>query len=451
MIVTSRTNQPEMSFRSVRRALAAFTLLLALVLQPGLQTASAQGSYSFERPPIDYHNRLTNNHTSRLQQAPDQDTQTLEYDRQRGYLPAILQALEISPTSQVLVYSKTSQQLRRIDSRHPRALYYNDQNYVGWVLGGEVLEIITTDAQLGTVFYTLKQQETPRPKFERDRGQCLICHASRRTHEVPGPLVRSLYTGRNGQPAFGMGTFNTDHSSPFTQRWGGYYVTGTHGNMQHMGNKFFSENPGNRDPDLAGGSNITNLDDFLNTAPYLTPHSDLVALMVLEHQVQMQNLLTLAQFEEFTATHYDRTLNKNLGRPEGSLSNLTRRRIGRAGEKLVRYMLFADEFPLSSPVTGTSEFSTYFARQGPRDQHGRSLRDLDQQKRLFKYPLSYQVYTPAFDRLPAGVSRYVKQRLQQILRGQDKPEDFPRLKMADRKAILEILQETKPELLKPVQ
>ncbi|MCP3693909.1 MAG: hypothetical protein GY917_17025, partial [Planctomycetaceae bacterium] len=198
-----------MSFRSVRRALAAFTLLLALVLQPGLRTASAQGSYSFERPPIDYHNRLTNNHISRLQQALDQDKQTLKYDPQRGYLPAILQALEISPASQVLVYSKTSQQLRWIDSRHPRALYYNDQNYVGWVLGGKVLEIITTDTQLGTVFYTLEQQETPRPKFERDRGQCLICHASRRTHEVPGPLVRSLYTGRNGQPAFGMGTFNT--------------------------------------------------------------------------------------------------------------------------------------------------------------------------------------------------------------------------------------------------
>ena len=427
-----------------------FIWIPVLVLCTVNRSASGQAPFSFERPPIDYHNQPASNHITRLQKSLDAQENLWKYDSQRGYLPAILKALKISKTSQVLVFSKTSQQLRLINSRHPRALYYNDHSYVGWVQGGNVLEIITTDDKLGTVFYTLKQQQSRQPKFERDRGQCLICHASRRTQGVPGPVVRSLYTGANGQPAFGLGTFNTDHRSPFRQRWGGYYVTGSHGTMQHMGNKFFGENQLESEIDLAPGSNLKELDAFLNTSPYLSGHSDLVALMVLEHQVQMQNLLTLAQFEEITTTHYDRTLNKNLGRPAGSQSKLSQRRIKRVGEKLVRYLLFADEFRLQAPVTGTSGFTEYFAQQGPHDQQGRSLRDFDRQTRLFKYPLSYQVYSPAFGNLPAHVKRYVTERLQLILSNQDKAGDFPNLKPADRAAIREILQETKPALLKPV-
>ena len=186
-----------------------------LLLYTTTQFTSGQAPFSFERPPIDYHNQSASNHITRLQKSLDAKANLWKYDPQRGYLSAILKALNISKTSQVLVFSKTSQQLRLINSRHPRALYYNDHSYVGWVHGGNVLEIITTDDKLGTVFYTLKQQQSLQPKFERDRGQCLICHASRRTQGVPGPVVRSLYTWANGQPAFGLGTFNTDHRSPF--------------------------------------------------------------------------------------------------------------------------------------------------------------------------------------------------------------------------------------------
>ena len=437
------------STRCVGRGLA-LTWISVLLLGASAPLASGQGSFSFEKPPIDYHNQPASNHITRLQKLLDAKENLWKYDSQQGYLPAILKALNISKTSQVLVFSKTSQQLRLINARHPRALYYNDHSYVGWVHGGNVLEIITSDNTLGTVFYTLEQQQRPQPKFERDRGQCLICHASRRTQGVPGPLVRSVYAGANGQPVFGLGTFNTDHHSPFQRRWGGYYVTGSHGTMQHMGNKFFQENQLESEIDLAPGSNLQDLSSFLNTSPYLSNHSDLVALMVLEHQVQMQNLLTLAQFEEITTTHYDRTLNKNLGRPADFQSELSQRRIKRIGEKVVRYLLFTDEFRLQAPVAGTSGFTKYFSQQGPHDRQGRSLRDFDCQTRLFKYPLSYQVYSPAFDNLPTHVKRYVIERLQQILSNQDQASDFPNLKPADRTAIREILQETKPGLLKPV-
>ena len=411
--------------------------------------ANALAQLEFEKAPINYGDAPTENPITKLQSQLDAGQVRLEFDEQRGYLPGVLKLLDISPASQVLVKSKTSFQLRRISPRHPRALYFNDESYIGWVQGGDVLEVMTTDPQLGEVFYTLSQDLDEPPQFVRDQGQCIICHASSRTQGVPGGLVRSAFIDPGGQPHFGSGTFNIDHRSPFEKRWGGWYVTGTHGTMRHMGNVVSENKRKPEELDREAGANVTDLSGRFNVSPYLTPHSDIVALMVLEHQTQMQNFLTLANFESRYTAHSDSIMNAALDRPPEFESGATKRRTAAAGEKLLRYLLFADEFQLTAPVKGTTDFAAEFSQQGPRDSRGRSLRDFDLQTRMFKYPCSYLIYSASFDRLPDPVKKYVTRRLKEVLTAQDTNDEFSNLSADDRKAIREILTETKPDLWQP--
>jgi hypothetical protein len=407
---------------------------------------TAMSQLQFESAPINYLTTEPRDRVSRLQLRLDAKEIELPFDEQHGYLSAVLDGLGIPRSSQMLVFSQTSFQLRRISPERPRAIYFNDDTYVGWVQGGDVIEVSAVDPRLGAVFYTLDQRRAAKPRFVRDKGQCTTCHASTRTQGVPGHLVRSVFPDGNGRPLLGSGTYTSDHRSPFEQRWGGWYVTGTHGKMRHMGNVVCREP---RDPDSLNtdaGANRTDLKNLVDTAPYLEPTSDLVSLMVLEHQTQMHNYLTLANFETRHALHYNRIMNEALQRPVDYLSESTRRRIERVAEKLVRYMLFDDEFSLTSPVEGVSDFAKGFSTMGPRDGKGRSLRDLDLTRRLFKYPCSYLIYSPAFDGLPDEVRGPVCDRLVGILNESVDGDSYEHLNAADRLAIREILRETKPEL-----
>jgi hypothetical protein len=346
----------------------------------------------------------------------------------------------------MLVFSQTSFQLRKISPQRPRAIYFNDDTYVGWVQDGDVIEVSSVDPQQGTIFYTLDQRKSETPTFVRDRGQCLSCHASSRTQGVPGLLVRSVYPDINGRPILGSGTFTTDHRSPFRERWGGWYVTGTHGLMRHMGNGTVDDRSNAESMDQDAGANQTDLEDLVDTTPYLSSSSDIVALMVLEHQTQMHNLLTNAAFETRHARYYDKMMNDALGRPAEYQSQSTQRRIARAAEKVVRHLLFVDEFQLTSPVKGVSGFASEFPDRGPRDSEGRSLRDFDLTRRLFRYPCSYLLYADAFLELPAPVRERVYRRLHEVLNGRDTSADFKHLTTEDRQAILSILLETHAEL-----
>lgn len=215
--------------------------------------------------------------------------------------------------------------------------------------------------------------------------------------------------------------------------------------MRHMGNAIADRNdPDNLDRE--SGANVTELSGLLDVSPYLTQHSDIVALMVLEHQIQMQNHLTRANYENRAASHYDGVMNAALDRPEDHVSESTDRRIAAVGDKLLEYLLFSDEFRLTAPVEGTSAFAREFAARGPRDSQGRSLRDFDLQTRLFKYPCSYLIYSDSFNQLPPGVKSYVTQKLHDVLTGRDWSEEFAHLSNPDRSAILQILTETKPDL-----
>jgi len=397
----------------------------------------------FDREPILYRDTAPENPVSRLQKELTEGKKKLAYEETRGYLASLLKALNVPQDSQTLVFSKTSLQRERISADRPRALYFNDDVYIGYCQNGEVLEISVADPKLGTVFYALDQEKVDKPTFMRQTDSCLLCHGGSQTQSVPGHLLRSVFADAEGQPLLASGSFRTDQGSPMEERYGGWYMTGQMGEQYNLANKIFTKRQSYRDVDWSKGQNLAKLDGLIDTSPYLQEGSDAVALLVLTHQSEMHNRITRANFLTRQALHYEEALNKGLGEPAGHRWASTTARIKSACEPLLEYMLFSEELPLKGPVSGTSTFMKTFAEQGPRDQKGRSLRELDLKTRLFKYPCSYLVYTDSFRQLPDEARQYIEKRLAEILDGKDTSEKFKHLSAADRRNLREILAETK--------
>jgi hypothetical protein len=401
----------------------------------------------FERAPIYYSKTKPNNAVARLQARMDAGKLQLPFLADHGYLAAVLKALEVPESSQVLVFSKTSMQRSRISPKSPRALYFNDEVYVGFCQAGHVLEISAVDPQLGTVFYTLDQQEADRPQFVRQTDTCLLCHASSQTKNVPGNILRSVYADRGGEAILSLGTVRVDQTTAIDRRWGGWYVTGAHGKQKHLGNLFvYNRNDREAIANNPEGQNITSLKHYLDISAYLTPHSDIVALMVLEHQAEAHNLLARASIQTRLALHDLALLNKELGRAPDYQSETTERRIKSVGDPLVRYLLFSNEAKLTDKIQGTSTFAADFVKQGPRDSKGRSLREFDLERRLFKYPCSYLIYSESFEQLPLAMKEYVYQQMHDVLTDRHYGGGFGHLSAGDRQALLEILRDTKKDL-----
>ena len=370
----------------------------------------------------------------------------LQFDAKGGYLNSVLRALKIPLASQTLVFSKTSFRRELISPQKPRALYFNHDVYVGWVPGGRVLEIASVDPKLGAVFYTLSQEKTAQPTFQRQTQACLQCHDSPSlTGDVPGLIMKSVYPDTDGEPIVSAGTFVTSDQSPMKERWGGWYVTGTHGAQVHMGNALVDDSRDGANLNLTAGANLTDLRMRIDTQPYLSSHSDIVALMVLAHQNSLHNLMTRASYRTRMALHFDRQRNEESGRAADYASESTRSLVRSVAEPLVRAMLFVEEAPLLEPVSGSSGFSKEFSSQGPRDHRGRSLLELDLTTRLFRYPCSYLIYSASFDALPSLVKDYVYRRLWDVLSDEDTSDLFAHLSRSNRAAIREILLETKPD------
>lgn len=383
----------------------------------------------FERPPIDYLNAEVHDPVAELARRVESGETKLSYDERFGYLKSVLEALDVPISSQTLVFSKTSLQLHRISPRRPRSLYFNDDVYVGYCQQGDVLEFAATDAKQGASFYTLEQSDNGSPKFVRDRGGCLSCHASSRTQNVPGYLVRSVFSDSAGRPKLGSGTFTTDQTSDFKDRWGGWYVTGNHGSMRHMGNTICEGDE--HDFDREAGANEMDLSDRFSTDTYLTPHSDIVALMVLEHQTQMHNAIAAANYDTRQAIYQSYQMNELLDRPKDYLSDSAKRRIAASADRVLKHLLMCEEFRLTDRVTGSTSFAADFSEGGKRDSRGRSLRDLDLNTRLFKYPCSYLIHSAAFDGLPDEVRLEIVSRLAAILDGRDDSPQYAASQLGD--------------------
>ena len=390
---------------------------------------------------------------ARLQKGLQSGSVKLSRNPRNGYLESVLTHLGIPPSSQSLVFSKTSFQRDLISPANPRAIYFDDETYVGWVPGADVLELAATDPQRGTVFYTLDQRDPAArgepAAFVEQTHSCLQCHAGPMTRDTPGLLVRSVFPDPDGQPVLSAGTHLTTQESPWPERWGGWYVTGTHGAQHHMGNAFVTDEARpDQSFDRAANANVTDLSGRFNTAAYPSPGSDVVALLVLTHQAEMHNLLSRAGEQARAALRDQQAMNRALGRPDDFRSDSTAARIESAGEALVRHMLFADEPHLTDEVAGTSSFAADFEARGPRDAKGRSLRDFDLKRRLFRYPCSYLIYSDSFEALPGVMKDYVYGRLWRILTADDEAAggDFAHLKRSQRRAIVQILAETKKGL-----
>jgi len=409
-----------------------FSLSVCALLASGLPSALGQMSTLAEHPAIGYSSGTPADPIARLQQRIDAGETTLVFEEGRGYLKSVLEALEIPVSSQGLVFSKTSLQLDRIAPWSPRALYFNDEVYVGWVQQGPIMEFASMDPQLGTVFYSLPQSKQGPPTFQRETTTCLLCHDSASvTGGVPGLIVRSMFTDKYGYGLSAIGTSVTTDQTPLEERWGGWYVTGTHGSSRHVGNvmapavahEIGAVKPYLERFDLYTGGNVTDLSKRFDTDPYLHGQSDLVALMVLTHQASVHNLITSAGY----AARAGKADMKN------------------AADRLVRAMLFVKEARWGSKLEGPSTFTEDFVKQGPRDSKGRSLREFDLEKRLFRYPLSYLIYSDSFNALPDSVKEHVYRRFLEVLSGGGADPDYAHLSAEDRAAILEILADTKPD------
>lgn len=417
---------------------------VAVLLLGGAGAAPA--AEDLDRPPIRYSETAPDTAVSRLEQRIKAKKLDLAHTDDHGYLPAVLKALDVPLSSQVLVFSKTSLQRGRISPKTPRAIYFNDDVSVGFCRNGDVLEVAASDPTLGTVYYTVEQRADRPARFTRQTESCLICHGSSSNQGYPGHLVRSVSPDSGGELVLSRGSKRVDHTTPFEDRWGGWYVTGTSGKHSHLGNQIVGGWSWAEDDKQPDASNVTDLRPYFTVANYLTPHSDLVALMVLEHQGEAHNRITRAGMRVRQALYEQAALNKATGDPADKRRESITRRIEWACEPVVQYLLFSDEAKLAGPVRGTSGFAKEFAARGPFDAQKRSLREFDLTTRMFRYPMSYTVYSRLFDGLPAEAKERIYQRLYEVLMGKDETKPFAHLSKDDRTAILEILRETKPDL-----
>lgn len=389
-----------------------------------------------EHPVIQYALRPVHDRVARLSGSLTAGQVTLPKRADSGYLRAVLDALSVPVQSQLLVFSKTGIQGAVTGPDNPRALFFNQSVVVGYIAGARYLEIASHDPDQGVVFYTV-DQKADAPGFSRGTS-CLACHVSSGTLEVPGLIVRSNYMSADGTTVPQLGYAVVDHRTPLLERWGGWFVTGDYtpqpyGTQVHRGNLTGSGVS-------AWGPETTSNEVFIrwmNSTPeargYPSTDSDIASLLAFDHQSHAINLLTRLSWEARVAAAD--------GRPDFT-AGLLRELVDDTAD----YLLFVGEARPPARIVPRAGLAEAFAAGAPRDRAGRSLRDLDLETRLLRYPCSYMVYSDAFQSLAAGARQAVLLRMGAILTAQDTTAKYAHLSAADRRAIVEILRDTLEDL-----
>jgi hypothetical protein len=405
---------------------AGMTAALMAQRPDAFQLSRDHAAIQYSKGPVD-------NAVSRLSQALDSGKAQLEFTQPGGYLTSVLRALSIPVDSQVLVFSETSNQAQLINPHNPRAVFFGDRAAVGWVRGGTVLEIAALDPRQGAIFYALDQTPSSRPRLKRNDG-CLQCHLSWDTLGVPGIMTISTFPMSDDKNAYATGGVVDDRTA-FDQRWGGWYVTGKTVPMRHLGNLPVIRPERELARPAPPAPKIESIQREFDATSYPSRYSDVVALMVLDHQTHVTNLLTRLGWEARVAASE---------RAPGHAAESDR--VREAASDLVDALLFVDEAPLPGKVEGSSGFAERFSNEGPKDSKERSLRQLDLTHRLARYRCSYMIYSEAFDALPAEAKAAAYKRLWRVLSGNLADKPYAQLSHADRQAVVEILRETKKDL-----
>lgn len=428
----------------MKRFLFAVGALAAAVFAP----AFAQNTERYEQPPINYSATQPQDAITLLQaRLASGELKLAGSDRE--IMQALLHELKIPIESQVVVFSKTSLQRQHIRPGHPRALYFSDDCYVGWLPSG-LIEVTAIDPVLGPVFYAVdpaRVRTNTIRSFVRD-NDCLRCHGGVFVRDIPGLFVRSLFTDKNGEPLLQYGSEVVDFRTPFANRWGGWYVTGKHGTALHRGNVFTRAQAGEPEVDLKRGANLTDLAPFFDTATYLTNSSDIVALLVLEHQTAMQNTLTRASLDCRRMLDYQKNLQRELKEPvtDELVYDSVKSVFDGTARAIVDDLLFQGEAALPAGLAGSPAFQQAFQQNARRTPAGQSLKDFSLKGHLFENRCSYFIYSDSFLQLPLLLRQRVYDHLARILQPDNTEPRYAYLTGDERKRIREILRATHKEL-----
>jgi len=392
----------------------------------------------FELLPIKYSETASEDAVAQMAKEIESGDWVVPPSDGKSFLKAVLKKLDIPEESQVLVFSKTSLQNSLINQRNPRALYFSMDAYVGWMPGGKV-EVIIQDKALGPVFYTIDPPFGDRPaKVVRATDSCLQCHATSRTSGVPGMFIRSVVPDQNSHPILSAGTSLVTDSTRLKDRWGGWYVSGF-SDHPHLGNRWVPESEIDGVDFSAEVTKHEDLSSLIDTDKYLQPTSDIVALMVLEHQCRTHNLMTKAKMGFLRARYFQESYSED--EDLTSKDGMSWKTANSSAKEIVSAFLFEDEVdPGGDGVEGSDAFARAFVEKGPKNAKGKSLRDLRLYGRIFKNRCSYMIHSMAFKGLPDMVKEKVFFHLRSAL-----SEDLDNhLSKREKKTLRGILEETVP-------
>jgi hypothetical protein len=388
--------------------------------------ATTPSYQDFDRPPHRYWERTPSDRFSRLRPDLESGRVALDRDSELAFLASLLRALEVPAGSQTLVFSTTSLQLGLISPRRPRAIYFNEDTYVGYVPGGKI-EVISLDPDLGGVFYIFPIPRETAPLAIERATTCMNCHAGEDTREVPGLVIKSVIPGPRGGSLTAYRTGDTGHHLPLAERFGGWVITGLDPAAAHHGN-------------VTGQLSAEGLRTFpvepgktFDWGGYLVPRSDVLAHLLHEHQAGFVNRVVEGTYRARAA---------RAARSE-SLDPSRVEELDRQAREIARYVLFADEAPLpQGGIQADPEFRGQFLASRKATAAGAALKDLDLKTRLFKYRCSYMIYSPVF----AGMPDDLKFRVFTVMRGALDPGHsdpaFGYLAAGEKSAIRQILNET---------
>ena len=412
------------------------TTLFLTLLAAGAVRAERELWQDFTKPPHDYWTRPVTDRFSLLKENLASGKIVLDRSSEKAFVTSLLEVLKVPASSQMLVFSATSLQLSLISTRNPRALYFTDDLYVGWIPGGKV-EIVSLDPVLGGIYYIF---DVPRAssdgllKVERS-NRCMNCHGAADSGWVPGLVLSSVVPGPNGGSLIGYRQEVLGHGVPLSERMGGWLVTGAGNWKGHRGNHTGT---------LYAGRLTTTPLEFGRTFDvnrYPAATSDLLAHLLHEHQAGFITTALEAGYRARAALHDG----------GGTVPAAREAELEKAAEALVRYLLFTDEVKLpAGGVAGADPaFRRDFAATRLADPAGRSLRDLDLKTHLLKYRCSYMIYSPVFTGLMPEMKTRVMRRLAMALQPNLRDELSRSFSGSEKEAVRFILTATLPDWKMP--